>query len=514
MGYNKMKEKSDRAYRFRWAKAFRLLIASVGLVQGAFASMPVFFISEKSLLSLKEDHAPEWAAIEAGFLAVETESMRSSDRFKPVVFGAVQQERTREKPILDFFPVWSPLTTAQVGVRQKLRGGVNFSASLGANQRSALTPTNHFRDISTSIMRFDVEIDLWKDLFGKVSKAEDNAFDFKRQKAELEKKIRQHIFRLGIRRLYWSLVVNNEQIRIYQDLKKTSDQQLEDAKNRQKAGITDLGEVSRYEAQVASREGSILYYQFQKEQLLKQLKILLPELQDKSLSLGPYRIPETIDSVLACTKVISSKKQTPFDFTLYDEVIELLLKSQSEQQKVAASYSDIDLKLIGSIRTTGVSSRDLGGGIRQGSYKGAFEDWLNNDRKGYTLGLQLTVPLGLGKTSDALVRLNQNQFFSEIQKTNALVHSTHEQIVPVIQYLAQIVESQKRSKLALQKRIEVQNRKYREARLTVNELIFDQDALLNTDLSSLNTQLEIIHTLFDYLAVFTETPCAFNENPS
>jgi len=82
--------------------------------------------------------------------------------------------------------------------------------------------------------------------------------------------------------------------------------------------------------------------------------------------------------------------------------------------------------------------------------------------------------------------------------------------VKVIGLLSEVVRSQKQNTLALEKRLQVQNRKFREARVSANDLILDQDALLNSNLTTISTQLEIINTIFDYLVVFTETPCEFN----
>jgi hypothetical protein len=82
--------------------------------------------------------------------------------------------------------------------------------------------------------------------------------------------------------------------------------------------------------------------------------------------------------------------------------------------------------------------------------------------------------------------------------------------VSVIKILSDVVAAQKSNTEALERRLVVQNRKFKEARLNVNDLIQDQDAFLNSNLTTINTQLEIINTIFDYLVVFTETPCEFN----
>lgn len=469
-----------------------------------------FVLSEKSLLGLSLDKSPQWESIEAGYLASLNKSQSLDDRFKPEVFGKVGYEETRERALFEFIPVWSPIKTAQIGVRQNFRGGVGLTAATGVDQRSASTPSGTFRNVTTSTVRLDLVVDLWKDIFGRLTKAESKSAQLSKEKADLEKQIQQKSFALSLRRTYWAMVANNEQIKIYESLKKISGEQLADAKKRQAAGITDSGEVAKYEAQLASREGSLLYYIYQKELLLKNIKNLLPELKDKEIVLENYNIPQVVQSVLACTLVIASKTDVPYEYTFYDEVVSMLRQAQKEEQKLASSYDGIDLKFVGSLRTTGIGSMDAGNNVSSGSYGAAFDDWQDNNRTGYAAGLELNMPFGKGKTKDTQELLAQKRFDSEINQTHTNIVTTHQQLVRVIKLLTELVEQQKISTAALEKRLSVQNRKYREARVTVNDLILDQDALLNSNLSTINTQLEIINTLFDYLAVFTETPCPFN----
>jgi hypothetical protein len=82
--------------------------------------------------------------------------------------------------------------------------------------------------------------------------------------------------------------------------------------------------------------------------------------------------------------------------------------------------------------------------------------------------------------------------------------------VKIIRILSDVVVAQNENSQALERRLIVQNKKFKEARLNVNDLTQDQDAFLNSSLTTISTQLEILNTLFDYLVVFTETPCEFN----
>lgn len=490
---------------------FPVLLLGITLL-GARAALAqeVFPLDEKALATLSLSDVPRWDAIEASFLEAKLESEKLQDMFRPELFGNLQQTETKEKAIIQFQPIWSPQQDAQLGVRQNFRGGVGLSAAVGVDQRSARTVTGRFRNVSTSTVRLNVQVDLWKDIFGRLSKAQSQSADFAQKRAEVERDIQQKTFLLNLRRLYWSLVANNEQIKVYDGLKKISQEQLADATRRRNAGVADDGEVARYEAQVASREGSRLYYNYQREILMKQLKNLLPELQSKELVLKDYNIPGMIQTVLACTATIAAQKDVPLEFTRYDEVVTLLRQTQVLQEKLASSYDQTDLKFVGAVKTTGVASRDRGNGLIEGSISQSFDDWQENDRTGYSAGLQLVIPFGKGETRQTQELLAKKRFTADINQTDADVRSTHQQLVKVINLLSEVVRSQKQNTVALEKRLQVQNRKFREARVSANDLILDQDALLNSNLTTISTQLEIINTIFDYLVVFTETPCEFN----
>jgi hypothetical protein len=53
-------------------------------------------------------------------------------------------------------------------------------------------------------------------------------------------------------------------------------------------------------------------------------------------------------------------------------------------------------------------------------------------------------------------------------------------------------------------------KKYQQARASVNDLVQDQDALLSSELITIDTKLAVLNVILDYLAVYTETPCDFN----
>ena len=77
-------------------------------------------------------------------------------------------------------------------------------------------------------------------------------------------------------------------------------------------------------------------------------------------------------------------------------------------------------------------------------------------------------------------------------------------------FLVDIFRDQKENSRLLRKRLQLERKKYTQARISVVDLINDQDALLSAELDVVSAQYQILSNLFDYLTVFTETPCDFN----
>jgi hypothetical protein len=84
------------------------------------------------------------------------------------------------------------------------------------------------------------------------------------------------------------------------------------------------------------------------------------------------------------------------------------------------------------------------------------------------------------------------------------------QLVKSLTLLNEVIRAQKLNSQELQKRLKYTLTKYQQARVSVNDLIQDEDDLLRVSLTTVETQLQVLNVLFDYLAIYTETPCAFN----
>ena len=470
-------------------------------------------ISEKTLNEISQRGAPGLDQIEAAFLNSSFKEGETSQKFSPELFGRSTYAETNERAIIEFQPVFTPVKQAQVGVRKNFKEGFDTSAYVVTDQRSAENPfVGKLNNVTTTTLAFTAQIDLWKNLFGRMSKAELESAGLEKKRAEIEREIQLNTFKISMRRIFWGLVANNESALISEQLLQTAQRQVNEAKLRQKNAVAEADEVARYEAQLASREGTLLYLKYQKENLIKQLRNLLPELAGKEIELARYDLSQTLTEVITCTATISQEIQTPYQFTKYDEALSLLKQIKTNNSIVNSRYSDAEIKLFGTVKSTGVGSENVETKYVRGSYGSSIRDQKEQNRTGYEVGVNFNLPLGDVKKNTQRVKelYDEKRLAALINSTDAQVVATHQQLSRSIKLLTEVIRTQKVSSEQLSKRLKLMRRKYEQARVSVDELVFDQDALLNSELMTVETQLQILNTIFDYLVIYTETPCAFN----
>lgn len=493
-------------------KSFLILLISFSFSIGAKVQL-----SEVYLKSLAEGGSPRLDEIEAAFQSSLIRSGEIKEVYAPELFGKGAYEETNERALIEFAPVFSPVKQVHLGVRQNFSQGIDTSVRVITDQRSASSPfIGTLNNATTTTLAFTMRMDLWRDLFGRMSKAKLENSNLEVKKAQIEKEIQEKTFYISLRRLYWSLVANDLSLKTSQELLKTAKKQARDASERLRNSIAEADEVARYNAQVSSREGNITYLKYQKELYLTQLKNLLPELSDKEIEIGSYDVDKTFSEVLNCTFEISQNKQTPFNHTKYDELVSLLKKMREYSRVENSRYADVDVKLFGTVKATGVSLSDSSTGQTplnlKGSYGGSFEDMTDRNRTGYEIGIEFNMPLGQTKerTQKSKELYDEKRLLSAISSTSTKVINTHLEFVRTIKLLNEVITSQRVTTQQLEKRLKGMQKKYEQARVSVNDLIMDQDALLQSELTTIDIQLQILNSIFDYLVIFPDTPCAFN----
>lgn len=461
-------------------------------------SLPVLKINEAFLKKSLEENPPSINQIEMNLLGAKLEASSVKDKFNSNLSGSANYLVTNERPFAAFIPVTSPIKTGQLEVTKMTETGLR----LGVRGFTEQITNNFVKSGTTSGISVSAGVDIWKDLIQKRSQSQIGNANQNLEIVKLQTDIAKKAFLNSLRKIYWALVANEESLKISSKLLKSSKDQVKQAKKRLANKVADAGEVARYESQYASRSSSIISLKYQKESLIRSLKELLPHVANRDIDLAPYSIDQTVQTVLACTSLIASQTGIPKDYTFYDEIIDAIKEQEKIERKLNAAYSSPEVLIQSEF---GVKGREFG-------YSDSVSDLADNRYKNYAIGLQVNIPLDKRKktTEEILQEVSKRKMRARSEQEMARIQSFHTQTIRQITFLQEIIRNQRNNTRFLKKSLKSSQKKYNQARLTVQQLVNEQDAYLNSNLEEIQTNLTTINTILDYLSVYTETPCKLN----
>lgn len=468
-----------------------------------------FSLSEEILLQMIKNSNPTLDEIEASFLGTKIKSKEVEDQLGYEFYSGYQNKTTKEKSIISFQPVFTSVNQYKLGLKKYTKYGLVLDVNRSVDARSAKTT---YTDLTTTTDEIGIQFDLWKNFMGKITMAQLENAKAMEKKDALQAEIAKNVLSVNVRKLYWSLVANDEKLKITRSLYEKAQKQAKDARRRKENSIADKAEVARFESLVHSRKGAILSLEYERELIFKNLRNIFPVLNSKDLALAHVNFNKTIFEVLACTTKISQQDVVPFNYTEYDEVVNLLKGMQVRQYKVDESYGKIDLQLDLKLKRVGVASDTENGTTYSGSYNDSLRDFTENDRGAMSAGFLLTIPFGENRGDTAQIKqaLTEKQFNANMTKIETDVISTHHQVKKSVQLLSHVIEEQKENSKQLAIRVKEMKKKYAQARIPEYALIQDEDSLLQSDLTIVDTQLLVVTTILDYISVFNSFPCSFN----
>ena len=458
----------------------------------------MLLIDEPTLGALLERSPPNLTQINEMFMRSQVNQLSILDKFNTNLTTSASYLVTEEKQFAQFIPVTSPIKNVNLSVNRKFSNGL----SLGVRGYSEQFSNNFVSDASTMGVTLNLGLDLWREFIGKKTTSLLEKAKEESHQAEHFKNISIARFKNSIRKIYWALVANAEELKVTNELLSSSIKQVKEAKKRYKNNIADRGEVARYQSQVSARKSSIISLKYERASIVKGLKELIPEISLKKIQLSPYDIDKTIALVLACTETIANNNLPPLENTFYDDIVASLEKQELLEEKVNNTYDDIDLKF----------QTEYGYKGRANSRGDSLSDLQDDPRVNYAVGLTLNIPLDKKKktTAEVIKKATKLKYKSLRQKQMAKIKSFHSQTIRQINLLRNIIKNQADNTKYLAISLKTSKRKYNQARLTVEQLVQEQDSYLQSNLDEIRTKLAIINTIFDYLSVYTETPCKFN----
>lgn len=456
-------------------------------------------LSESYLKKRVDEKAPEILGQQIRAQEADNALTRFSDQFRPELYADFSYRRTKEEAFIEFQPIISPRTRAELGLRKNLNRGMSLEGSLVSDNLNFDLPDGR-RSPAIGYAQLSLALDLWKNFLGKKDHYSQAALNEMYSKNQILAQIGKSNFWIQLRSLFWQIVMLEEQKQIAKRVLKLSERQEADAQNRFRNGISDQAELALYRSQSASRADEILNIKFRQEQLLRSLRSMLPEIEDQKFTIKAPDSNKVRAEVLSCIAQVQQQETPPKEYSFYDEVIEAAEKHYEAKISETKLYDDIDLRFTGSLFTQAVDSQ----------FYGAFEEGFSQSRQGFEVRLQLEVPFSLKNTQKSILQVQRKQLMKEKLELNEKMNSNHYFILNSIELLLESTRNQKVKISNLRTRVKAVEKKYRQGRISLNDFISDQDRLLKAEFSLYESQNLVIQTLLEYFAFFSEFPCQFN----
>ena len=464
------------------------------------ATAEEFIISERNLIK-EASNSSEIDRIELSYLQEETNYLRTLDDYTLSLEGELRAERSNERPVENSNQVVDRFSSASLGINQPLPNGMTFGVGY-ANEKSS---TIGLSDFSFSRSKFvgRIVIDLLKDFLGRTSFSELKDSELGSDAAKLSREIDTKVFHLRLRRLFWDYVVAHESRNIAQKMLRSDRNELKLAKEKRQVDAADEGDIARLSSQVRERQAQNLQFEANMKQLEEQFKQFLPQLSRRSFKMGDYNKTQKIKQFFTCLDLIESHKDTPLDNSLFDELVQLKRRQLSYREKSLDAYSDVDIRLEGELGIVGSETN------RQDANENLFED----PESFAAIGLRVEVPIDRKRkdTEKMQLKVAQKQFEAESKELLSRLDSLHLTIVEAINLIRGVLDNRRKNSKQLTIALKDSQTKYRQARITSQQLLQEQDRFFNNELALISLQRDLLNFMLDYFALFTETPCQLNE---
>ena len=478
------------------------IIATICLLCLPISFLYPLSLDETRVIEMALREAPRLREIQSEGLKVKVRQSEFSDSFRLRSFVSGSYQKTKENAFIEFNPVISPHSTFQVGLSKRLPLGLSTSLSTSLDRgKFDLSGVGMTR--VTSETAATLSADLGKNIFGRIDRATGESLNRLNEHSQLLQNIQKRQFINRVRGHFWRVAAIDQSIKISQKLLELAKRQEKYAQARFKSSVADRSEVARYKAQTANRQGQIYSLAHRRELEIRELKSLVPDLEKHQIELAPYNLQKVVDDVMQCVAVIRSRHDIPLDYTLFDEMSGELNAHFHQQRNMASTYNANNIQLTGKVfaKSVGDSASD------------AFSDSFSEKRNGFSLALSVEIPFGHGGTKNNKVLIQELEQKRQDHQTKLDLASSHQFMKKAIGLLVDAVEAQEKSTKNLQIRLKEMRRKFKQGRISAAEYILDEDALLSSELSTIDIKSTILRTNLEYLSIFTQTPCAFNQVP-
>ena len=486
------------------------LLATLALSGMAFAQDPALDkleaartqkLTEEKIIEFFRT-GPSVASKETEALAKQTQlqSSLTNEAYQARLTSSINFQRSEEEAQNLYQPVLSPYQDWSAGIEKALPIGAKLGVEVYGSKYSFKGGPVY--DATQMGVRTKAQIDLWKNIFGALDRAQLRSAESRRRRSEVEYALNMKRQEIELRKAFWSFVAASRSVDLANELIKTATVQLKDAQNRRREGVADRGEVARYQSQVESRNASRLLFMYQREVTLQTFEKQFDNFRSSQWSVDQASLQAKQPQIEQCIQKISTHQTPNLQYTDYDELIGLLKVETDAELRAAEKHSDMDLALVGQYQTTGVDT----------SFDRAREELTDETRGGYAVGLQLSIPLGsTKKTSEKLLlKSKKDSLEAQSERLANELRSNHETMLKALLYLTIGLKNQVENSRNLSINYQEMQKKYRQGRIPVSTLVLEQDSLFQSQLTEIDLRKQISHLILDYFSVFRTFPCDWN----
>lgn len=462
-------------------------------------------INEQKLKELMTNNVPSIEKINAMVVQSDLDLSQYNQKYSTTVNGQANYNGVDGSVFNGYQGQFNdPARNYGLSVNQNLPVGINLDVGIYNNFAKTYNyqPTEYINSQYGSSLEAKLTVDLWKNLLGYTERAEKLGLQLSQEETKEQAKLETTKFYNEIRKMYWQLSVNHSLTKIYETLINQAILQENNVRKMYRASVADRGDLARTTAVVNTRKADLASLQYNIEMIKKELSNLIPELNDKELEFDFGTFDGVENSIKACFNKIQTQKEVPLNATSYTKIIDYKDEKINANLKALERYSDPNITLEAKAASLGYGKEN----------SDSFSDMSDVERKDYSIGLNISMPFGsaYSDTKENQMKVLKMQHNAEKKEIMSNLISYHNYFSVSMQKLMNVMEDQKAYRDNLIIRVESMRKKYNQGRVSLSELIQDEDSLFESELALVNSYYNIIASMIDYFSVFNDFECDFN----
>ena len=462
-------------------------------------------INEQKLKELMTNNVPSIEKINAMVVQSDLDLSQYNQKYSTTVNGQANYNGVDGSVFNGYQGQFNdPARNYGLSVNQNLPVGVNLDLGIYNNFAKTYNyqPTEYINSQYGSSLEAKLTVDLWKNLLGYTERAEKLGLKLSQEETKEQAKLETTKFYNEIRKMYWQLSINYSLTKIYETLINQAILQENNVRKMYRASVADRGDLARTTAVVNTRKADLASLQYNIEMLKKELSNLIPELNDKELEFEFGTFDGVENSIKTCFKKIQKQKETPLNMTSYTKIINYKDEKINANLKALERYSGPNVTLEAKAASLGYGKEN----------SDSFSDMSDVERKDYSIGLNISMPFGsaYSDTKENQMKVLKMQHNAKKKEIMSNLISYHNYFSVSMQKLMNVMEDQKAYRDNLTIRVESMRKKYNQGRVSLSELIQDEDSLFESELALVNSYYNIIASMIDYFSVFNDFECDFN----